>query len=129
MSRILDIMAEWFKELGQQIEVARQKANLTQQQLGDQVGLSRQTIIAYESGTAKKLSFETILELTRILEAPFTIYGCVISLETLQNGHKPRPETGQLSFVFDQERIFEGATLKIRASRTGILITAEAKTA
>lgn len=54
------------KKLMNQVRACREKLGLTQQELADQVGVSRQTIVAIEKGNYTP-SVALVLELARIL--------------------------------------------------------------
>jgi len=60
----MDALSE-LAQLGAEIRTARKARRLTQAQLADSVGLSRQTLTALEQGTVKDLGIRKIL---RILE-------------------------------------------------------------
>jgi transcriptional regulator with XRE-family HTH domain len=59
-------MTQELAAIGAQIAVARKRAQLTQQALGDAAHLSRQTIAALERGTVPDLGVRKLL---RVLEA------------------------------------------------------------
>ena len=44
---------QFFKALGARVALARKAQNLTQQQLGDQLGIPQQTLAHYEGGAAR----------------------------------------------------------------------------
>ena len=53
---------------GQRIFNARQAAGLTQSELGDKVGVNGTTIMRYENGTTKRMRFDLLVNIAKVLE-------------------------------------------------------------
>ena len=60
------------RELGQQLGAARRRAGLSQEQLGDLVGMERRTIQRYESG-ARDPRYTDLLLIADALEVPLAV--------------------------------------------------------
>lgn len=56
----------FYKKLGEAIRSARKKSNLTQDDLADQLGLTRISIVNFEQGT-QKIQLHNLVELTSVL--------------------------------------------------------------
>jgi len=71
MSNINTQVDSLYIELGQRVSLARKKINLTQEQLGDAVGLTRTSITNLEKGRQKAL-LHTVYGLAEALQIPVT---------------------------------------------------------
>lgn len=115
----------WRQALGSQIKEAREKAGLSQEQLGKAIGKSRQIIGRYEAGH----------------DAPSVdVFGSIALQLTMKevhvNGfrffvkHEADSPSGdlaeQLKLEFNKEHVYSGATLKITPTEVSVTITAVA---
>jgi transcriptional regulator with XRE-family HTH domain len=124
MSTIFDIMPvlDWMADLGVQMRDAREKRNMSQDELAEKVHKSRQSINLYENGKGNP-DFRVVAEIAAALGKEFNVLGCTIGPDDVIR-HLPPAE--QLCFEFDRDHTFL-AKLTIRPSAKSVLITAEAK--
>jgi transcriptional regulator with XRE-family HTH domain len=121
-------LLSWKEALGLQIKNARKNARLTQDALGDAIGMSRQIIQRYEAGTDApsvnvlgKIALE--LSMTKV-----SINGFNFAVTRPTEGSSV-PATEQLRLDFNKEHTFPGATIKITPTSVSITITAIAPVA
>ena len=62
---------DWYTETGRRIKVARNEANLTQEELAESAGLKRSSITHIERGTQKTPVY-TLYLLSNVLGKPFS---------------------------------------------------------
>lgn len=112
----------WMSDLGEQIRRAREKSDLSQEELGNRIGKSRVTINGYENGRGNP-EFRVIASIAAALGEPFTVLGCRIGPE---DATKALNASEQLCFEFDREVSYL-ATLTIRPARGTLAIRVDAK--
>jgi transcriptional regulator with XRE-family HTH domain len=120
MSNTIDI--EWKQKLAEQIKQARESADLTQDELADLIGVSRQMVVNYE----KKKGVPVIDVLARIaveLETRFKIKDLIITVE--QTSTRLRSVPKQLRLDFEKSQTFGGAVISITPKEGQILISAK----
>jgi transcriptional regulator with XRE-family HTH domain len=111
----------WKQQLGEEIAKARRRAGLTQEELEDAIGVSRQTIGLYERGKTPP-PFETLAIIATALKADqFVVEDLHITFS--RNGKKagPEPVPQQLKLDFDTNG---GVTIRIESTAEGILVKA-----
>jgi transcriptional regulator with XRE-family HTH domain len=124
MSNILNIMPvlDWMAELGDQMREAREKRNMSQEELAAKVGKSRGSINAYENGKGNP-EFRVVAKIAAALEKEFNVLGCTIGPKDVI---RLLPPAEQLCLEFDQNYTYL-ARLTIRPSAKSVRITAEAQ--
>jgi transcriptional regulator with XRE-family HTH domain len=124
MSNIFYIMrtSAWMADLGEQIRVAREKKELSQDVLAEKVSMSRGSINAYENGKGNP-EFRVIAEIAAALGTEFTVLGCVIGPQDVLR--RPDPAE-QLCLEFDHDHVFL-ARLTVRPTNRSVRIIAEAQ--
>jgi len=110
-------------QLGKQIKAARLKRGMTQQTLAKDLGLSRPSLIAYESGKTPP-TVDLVAEMARILNVEFEIDSCVITRRDTKTSGTPILPKAQLCFEFGKETNFVGAMLRIKPTKETLTITA-----
>jgi transcriptional regulator with XRE-family HTH domain len=111
----------WKEQLGEEIAKARHKAGMTQEQLEEAIGVSRQMIGLYEKGKTPP-PFETLATIATVLRADqFVVEDLHITFS--RNGVKVGLESvpQQLKLDFDQDG---GVTVRIEPAGTGLIIKA-----
>jgi len=109
----------WKQQLGEEIAKARRKAGMTQGQLEDAIGVSRQTIGLYENGKTPP-PFETLASIASALGVDqFVVEDLHITFS--RNGARPAVVPQQLELDFDKDG---GVTVRIEPSVTGLVIKA-----
>ncbi len=106
----------WMQQLGEEIAKARRKAGLTQEELKEAIGVSRQTIGLYERGKTSP-PFETLASIATALEADqFVVEDLHITFS--RNGTQSGPEAvhQQLKLDFDDKG---GVTVRIESTGHG----------
>lgn len=75
-------------ELGRQMLLARQRAHLTQSQLAERAGVTRQTVAALEHGTIGDLGIRKLVRLLDVLDLALAIRprGHPVTLDDLRPG-------------------------------------------
>jgi transcriptional regulator with XRE-family HTH domain len=117
----------WKKVVGEQIREARERAQLTQESLGNAVGKTRQMIIQYEAGSAT-LSPDTLGKIAVELGmTEVNVNGYRFSIEHRAEQESIEPSQ-QLTLDFNKEHVFPGGVIKITATKMTITITATAPT-
>jgi transcriptional regulator with XRE-family HTH domain len=109
----------WMQQLGEEIAKARRKAGMSQRELKQAIGVSRQTISLYERGKAPP-PFETLASIARALKADqFVVEDLHITFS--RNGTKSGPEAvpQQLNLDFDDKG---GVTVRIESTQHGVVI-------
>ncbi len=124
MSNIFNIMPvlDWMADLGVQMRGAREKRNMSQQELAEKVHKSRGSINLYENGKGNP-DFRVVAEIAAALGKEFNVLGCIIGPQDVL---RLPPPAEQLCLEFDLDHSFL-AKLTIRPSRKSVLITAEAQ--
>ena len=61
------------KKIGEKIAEARRRLGMSQQELADKIGVSRQTISRWEQGVGKSINQEVLEKLSRILQTPIPV--------------------------------------------------------
>lgn len=112
----------WKQELAGQIKDARESIRLTQQQLADKLGLSRNIISRYENGKDVP-SIEILSALARELDTPFRIQGLQVVVECASPRLKPVPR--QLRLDFEKIQQYKDAVIEITPREGQIFITAK----
>jgi transcriptional regulator with XRE-family HTH domain len=107
------------QELGAQIRRAREAAALTQQQLADEVGVTRTMMSNYERGENTP-DVQKATKLATALGAEFVVGGCRIGLNQTSSEAGTAPQ--QLRFDFDTNYTFP-ARVTIRPGKQELLIT------
>jgi transcriptional regulator with XRE-family HTH domain len=110
---------DWKEQLGEEIANARRKAGMTQEELEEAIGVSRQTISLYERGKTPP-PFETLASIARALNADqFVVQDLHITFS--RNGTKLGMETlpQQLNLDFDNKG---GVTVRIEPTAQGLVI-------
>jgi transcriptional regulator with XRE-family HTH domain len=120
MSNSLD--TEWKKKLAEQIKEAREDAGVTQDELGDAVGVSRQTINSYENGKSVPV-VDVLARIAVELDTRFRIKGLIISAERTSPRLKTVPK--QLRLDFERPQTFPGAVISITPKEGQIIISAK----
>ncbi len=64
------------KEVGKRIKEARLKADLTLEELGSKVGLTKSTVTKYERGEIKTLDISKIKEFAKVLKVDSNYLAC-----------------------------------------------------
>ena len=113
---------DWMADLGVQMRDAREKRNMSQEELGEKVHKSRGSINSYENGKGNP-EFRVVAEIAAALGKEFNVLGCTIGPEDVIQ-RLPRAE--QLCFEFDHDHKFL-AELTIRPSTKSVSITAVAQ--
>jgi len=111
----------WMRQLGEEIAKARRKAGMTQEELEEKIGVSRQTIGLYERGKTPP-PFETLAAIAAALKADqFIVEDLHITFS--RNGAKPRLEAvhNQLKLDFDKGG---GVTVRIESAAEGVVVKA-----
>jgi transcriptional regulator with XRE-family HTH domain len=114
----------WKQELGEQIKKARKSIEMTQQELADQVDVSRQMICRYEAGEDAP-AVEVLAAISLLLEAQFQVRGCRVAFERTDARFMPRVVTKQFELPFDKPRRFRRAVVEITPRSGRILIKAD----
>lgn len=117
----INLVMAWMEQIGEEIAKARRKVDLTQEDLGKAIGVSRNMIGLYERGQVPP-PFEALASIARVLKADqFVVEDLHITFS--HNGTKAKPGTlpQQLRLDFDQER---GVTVRIESVGTGVVIRA-----
>jgi len=96
---------------------------MTQQELADEVDVSRQMISRYEAGEDSP-AVEVLAAIARISEAEFEVLGCRIAFESTGARFKPRSVARQFELPFDKPRRFPQAVVEITPQYGRILIKA-----
>jgi transcriptional regulator with XRE-family HTH domain len=60
--------------LATKIKEARQLAGLSREQVAVGLGVSLATVVRYETGRTKRISFETLLAIGRVTEQPLDFF-------------------------------------------------------
>lgn len=113
---------DWMADLGVQMRGAREKRNMSQQELAEKVHKSRGSINLYENGKGNP-DFRVVAEIAAALGKEFNVLGCIIGPQDVL---RLPPPAEQLCLEFDLDHSFL-AKLTIRPSRKSVLITAEAQ--
>jgi len=94
----------FYKKLGEAIRSARKKSNLTQDDLADQLGLTRVSIVNFEQGT-QKIQLHNLLELTSVLniDAGDLLTPLYAVMKIDQPGKAERSIPGEVKQLSDQE--------------------------
>ncbi len=111
-------IVDWKADLGDQMRDAREKREMSQEELAKKVHKSRGSIILYESGKGNP-DFRVVAEIAAALGKEFNVLGCTIGPEDVIQ-RLPRAE--QLCFEFDHDHKFL-AELTIRPSTKSVSIT------
>jgi DNA-binding XRE family transcriptional regulator len=109
-------------DLGDQMREARDGKGWTQQELAEKVGLTRFSIIGYESGKGNP-EFQVVAEIAAALETEFNALGCTIGPKDVI---RRLPPAEQLCLEFDRDHTYL-AKLTIRASSKSVSITTVAQ--
>jgi HTH-type transcriptional regulator/antitoxin HipB len=77
-------------EVGREILLARQRAHLTQSQLAERAGVTRQTVAALEHGTIGDLGVRKLIRLLDVLDLTLAIRprGHPVTLDDLRPGKR-----------------------------------------
>jgi DNA-binding XRE family transcriptional regulator len=123
MSKTLD--REWKQNLAHQIRVAREDFNLTQGELAELVGVSRQMIVSYENeeGVPAIPVIDVFARVAVALERPFRIGDLVVTVE--QTSPRLRSLPKQLKLDFEKAQTYVGAVISITPREGQILIHAK----
>jgi transcriptional regulator with XRE-family HTH domain len=114
----------WKHELGETIKRARDSVFMGQEKLAKLVGVSRQMISRYESGSDSP-SIDKLASIARVLELEqISVRGTIINFCQLTGSDKPRIVHRQLTLPFDRIRRFEGATVEIVPRKGRLVLTA-----
>lgn len=109
----------WKRQLGEEIAKARRRAGMTQEQLEEAIGISRQTIGLYENGKTAP-PFETLADIASVLRVDqFVVEDLHITFS--RNGAMPVAVPQQLRLSFDDDG---GVTVRIEPEAAGLLIKA-----
>lgn len=108
---------DWMADLGVQMRDAREKRNMSQDELGEKVHKSRQSINLYENGKGNP-DFRVVAEIAAALGKEFYVLGCTIGPKDVI---RRLPPAEQLCLEFDHDHIFL-AELTIRASSKSVSI-------
>jgi len=116
------VVENWRQRLGDSIERARRKANMTQADLHEVVGLSRNTIGLYERGE-RSPDFEVLRQIAAAVSVDQFEVDENIRITFTQNGHKqlPQAQPDQLMLNFDDAN---GVTVRIQPVTGGVMIKA-----
>jgi len=112
----------WMTDLGDQIRDAREKLNLSQDELAEKVDMSRGSINSYENGKGNP-EFQVIAKIAAALGRPFTVLGCTIGPEDVL---RLPPPAEQLCLDFDRDHIFL-AQVTIRPSKKSVVVSTVAQ--
>jgi transcriptional regulator with XRE-family HTH domain len=118
-----DSLHPWKVALGSQIRDARKKVGLSQEALGDALGMTRQIVQRYEAGSdapSVNVLGKIALKLS-MTEVNINGYRFAV-MQPSELSNVPKAE--QLKLDFDKEYVFSGATVKIKATPVGITVTA-----
>ena len=111
----------WTHQLGEEIAKARHRAGMSQADLKNAIGVSRQTIGLYETGKVPP-PFETLAKIAAAVRADEFVVD-ELHVRFSRNGMRPAAEIipQQLSLNFDKDG---GVSLRIEPTRTGLMIKA-----
>ena len=112
----------WKRELAEQIRNGRESANLTQKQLAERLGVTRQMISRYETEEDVP-AIEVLAAMAREFDTAFRIQGLRVVVEGTSQRLKSMPK--QLRLDFERSQQFRGAVINIMPSEGQILITAK----
>jgi transcriptional regulator with XRE-family HTH domain len=123
MSNTIDI--EWKQKLAEQIRQARESADLTQDELADLIGVSRQMVVNYEKtkGIPGVPVIDVLARIAVELETRFKIKDLIITVE--QTSTRLRSVPKQLRLDFEKSQTFGGAVISITPREGQILISAK----
>jgi transcriptional regulator with XRE-family HTH domain len=111
----------WKQQIGEEIAKARRKVDLTQEDLGKAIGVSRNMIGQYERGDVPP-PFEALASIARVLRADqFVVEDLHITFSRNGTNTKPEALPQQLRLDFDQAR---GVTVRIESVAAGVVIRA-----
>ena len=109
----------WMQQLGEEMAKARRRADMSQEELEREIGVSRQMISKYERGTTPP-PFETLADIARVLRVDqFVVEDLHITFS--RNGTKTAPQSPpqQLKLDFDDDG---GVTVRIESAGQGVII-------
>lgn len=109
------------KKLGRDIKLARENRGLTQQDLADKLSIDRSEVSNYENGKVRA-NLYAVVEIAKALKTEFKVDGYRVGPDQLVPVQPPPPPE-QLCIEFDREHTLEGASLKIKPTREGIIIS------
>jgi len=110
----------WEHELGKSIRQARAKKRWSQDQLGAELGVHKNTVRSYEKGRTTP-DFAEVRKIAMALEEDHFEIGDGMRLEFSRNG-RPKPEPApplQLLLRFDEKK---GVTVRIESAEAGIVV-------
>ncbi len=115
-------------EFGESIKAARRKRGISQKQLAAKAGISRPSLIAYETGRTPPSidivsKIAVALEESAALDEELVVDGDYV-IRRLVSARRTTPAEQQLCLEFDQEVVFADATVRIKPTRETIMITA-----
>ncbi len=109
---------------GEQLRKARQDSGLTQDELADQLGVSRQMVGRYETQDGEP-SIGVLARAGATLGIPFEIEGVRINCEFVDARANLQVVPRQLRLDFGKARTFQGAIIEITPQRGKLFIRAE----
>jgi transcriptional regulator with XRE-family HTH domain len=112
-------MADWRRDLGEQIKNARIKMGLTQGEVASRAGIAASSLSYYETGKMP-VNFETLIAIARTLQAEFDVRG--YRLAPTDGVVRSQPVATQLGLDFDKENVFQPTELSIRPTRAGQIV-------
>ncbi|MGC2108051.1 MAG: helix-turn-helix transcriptional regulator [Candidatus Korobacteraceae bacterium] len=121
------MVENWRARLGNSIERARRKANMTQDDLHEAVGLSRNTIGLYERGE-RAPDFDVLRRIAAAVSVDQFEVDDNIRISFTQNGHKqltePEPKQFVLNFDGTNGDGTNGVSVRIEPVAGGLMIKA-----
>jgi len=120
----INVVMQRKRELGDAIKSARKSVLMTQDALAGHVGVSRQMISRYESGSDSP-SIQLLAAIARVLEIDqISVEGTFINFSQIADSTKPKLVRCQLKLPFDKIKKYEGATIKIEPRKGRLIFTA-----
>lgn len=122
MSTTID--KSWKLELAEQIRKAREAADMTQDELAKELGVSRQMVVNYEKTKNNAVPvIDVLARMSVVLEKRFRIKGLVVGVD--QTSPRLRTVPKQLRLDFEKPEIYEQAVITITPKEGQILISAK----
>src|SRR5271155_830994 len=122
MSTTID--RKWKLELAEQIREAREAADMTQDELAKELGVSRQMVVNYEKVKNNAVPvIDVLARMSVVLEKRFRIKGLVVGVDETSPRLRTIPK--QLRLDFEKAETYERAVITITPRRGQILINAK----
>ena len=113
----------WKEKLGEQIRTARKGAGMTQRQLADRIGVWRQMVSRYETGSDPP-SLEILSRIAGVVDlGQVEVEGIKLSLARKSEG-RPRATAIQLKLPLSKERTYRKAEVQVARQEGKLRVTA-----